>query len=103
LKKDNDFYQDDMPQNIGFLSLGPFISIVLSIIFIVSGIQAFLFTSAVITSVIILFLISQAALIILTIGPNVVIEMKADLFSTIFLGLSILMPLCIISHIAFTN
>ena len=103
MKKDKDFCQDDMPQNIGFLSLGPFVSIALSIIFIVSGIEAFLFTSAVVTSVIILFVISQVVLIIFTIGPNVVIEMKADLFSTLFLGLSILMPLCIISHIAFTN
>ncbi len=103
MKKDNDFYQDDVTQNIGFLSLAPFVSIALSIIYIVSGIQAFLFASSVITSVIILFVISQAALIIFTIGPNVVIEMKADLFSTIFLGLSILIPLCIISHIAFTN
>ncbi len=103
MKKDNDFYQDDMPQNMDFLSLAPFVSIALSIIFIVSGNEAFLFASAVITSVIILFFISKAALIILTIGPNVVIEMKADLFSTIFLGLSILIPLCIISYIAFTN
>ena len=103
MKKDNDFYQDDMPQNMDFLSLAPFVSIALSIIFIVSGTEAFLFASAVITSVIILFFISKAALIILTIGPNVVIEMKADLFSTIFLGLSILIPLCIISYIAFTN
>ena len=103
MKQDNDFYKDDMPQNIGFLSLGPFVSIALSIIFLTSGIHAFLFTSAVVTSVIILFVLSQVVLIILNIGPNVVIEMKADLFSTIFLGLSILMPLCIISYVAFSN
>ena len=103
MKKDNDFYQDDMPQNIGFLSLGPFVSIALSIIFIVSGIHAFIFTSALITAVMIMFITFQVVLIILNIGPNVTIEMKADLFPTILVGLSVLMPLCIVSYIAFSN
>ena len=57
-----------MPQNIGFLSLGPFVSIALSIIFIASGIHAFIFTSALITAVMIMFITFQVVLIILNIG-----------------------------------
>ena len=103
MKKDNDFYQDDMPHHIGFLSIGPFVSIALSIIFLVSEIHAFIFTSALITAVMIMFITFQVVLIILNIGPYVTIEMKADLFPTILVGLSVLMPLCIVSYIAFSN
>ena len=98
MKKDKNFYQHSMLQNLEIINIGPVISILLCMIYLAYGYEFSLFSSIAISTTLISMLLYTLIFLMFKFGSSVVIEMKLNLIQVGMLGISILMPFCILSY-----
>ena len=79
-------------------NIGPFISLLLCLIYLSSGDSFLLFISIAISTILITILFIILIFLMFKFGSSVVIEVKLNLIQAGMLGISILMPFCILSY-----
>jgi len=98
MKKDKNFYQHSMLQNLEMINIGPVISILFCIIYFAYGYEFSLVSSIGISIILIGMLLYTLILLIFNFGSSVVMEIKLNLIQVGMLGISIFMPFCILSY-----
>ena len=85
-------------KNLEIINIGPVISILLCMIYLVYGYELSLFSSIAISNTLIGMLLCVLIFLMFRFGSSVDIEMKLNLIQVGMLGISILMPFCILSY-----
>ena len=85
-------------KHIEIINIAPLISIFLCMIYLVNGYEFSLFSSIAISTLLIGILLCTLIFLMFKFGLSVVIEMKLNLIQVGMLGISILMPFCIVSY-----
>ena len=85
-------------KHIEIINIGPVISILLCMIYLAYGHEFSLFSSIAISTTLIGMLLYTLIFLMFKFGSSVVIEMKLNLIQVGMLGISILMPFCILSY-----
>lgn len=98
MKKDKDIYQHSMLQDLQIINVVPAISILLCLAYLASGSEFTLFSSMMISSILIGILFCTLAYLIFCFGTKITIEMNLNLIQVGILSLSLIMPFCILGY-----
>ena len=90
-------------KNLEIINIGPVISLSFCAFYLLNGQDFSLFTSIAISLMLISIIVFSSLLIMIRCGIKVFIEMKLNMIQVGFLGLSILLPYCIMSYQFFIN
>jgi hypothetical protein len=85
-------------KHMEMINIGPVISIILSMIYVTYGIEFTLFSSMIISAVLIGILFCILIYLIFCFGTKVSIEMNLNLIQVGVFSLSIIMPFCILGY-----